>query len=210
MKRCILSSLLVILIMGFTSTNAQAIIYGFNDSDTTSYWVDNHGTGRYTGFTANLDFPDGGQSSDYLNGTIFEFDTIFNITSFEITLTGHGDNSSQDIDIFFNVNGNWEFVAAYNVDYNIPFTLTMDILSQQLKYNGSYVASISYDMSKFVGIDSFQVAYGCHFWHDSTSVAITAEDSSHSPVIPEPMTIMMLISSLAGLSITRIKKRLLK
>ena len=209
MNRCIISFILVMLVMVFTSTNAHAITYGFTDSDTTSYWVDNHGSGRYTGFTANLDFPDGGQPSDYLNGNVFEFDTIFNITSFEITLSGHGDNSSQDIDIFFNVNGNWEFVAAYDVGYNTPFTLSIDLLSQQLKYNGSDVAPISYDMSNFVGIDSFQVAYGCHFWHDSTSVAITAE-YSHSQVIPEPLTIIMFISSLAGLSFRRIKKLIIK
>ncbi len=174
--------------------------YIFSDSDNTSYWVNNHGSGRDTGFTASLDFPDGGDISNYANGVVFEFDEqLDSVTTFSVTLTGHGDNSSQPIDIFFNLGGSdedWEFVGSYNVAQNINFTLSVDLVNQRLIYNGTDVGAVDYNMNRFIGIDSFLVAYGCHFWHDSTSVNVIAENLV---IIPEPISFILFGFSLVGL-----------
>lgn len=192
-----------------SSSSIKANTVKFDDADSTSYYVENAGTGRDAGFEADLYFPDGGDSSLYTYD-IFEFDDYYStssITDFTITLAGHGLNNSHSIEIYLNLKPEWgwQLITSYNVDQYQTFTLTLDILNQQLLYDNSYAKDIDYAMSNFVGIDSFNVGYGCHFWHDSTSVSVAG---SYSEPIPEPVTCVTLFIGIVGLLIKHRKNRI--
>ena len=202
MKRSVFFVLSVII---FSSVSLTVSAYQFTDEDVTAYYIDNAGSGRFTAFDAELYFPAGGDSSNYQNGDIFEFDNYYNnITSFKVTLTGHGLNNSDYIDVFFNIGGVWSFVDKYHVTPYTNFTLTFDLLNQEMLYNNSYVKDINFSMMNFVGVDYFEVGYGCHFWHDSTSVEVSAYETT--PAVPEPMTIILFSLSLVGIVRKRLKQ----
>ena len=192
-------------VMVFLSVSLSASAYQFTDEDMTAYYIDNHSSYRDTRFEAELYFPSGGDSSNYQNGEIFEFDSYYNnISSFKVTLQGHGLNNSDYIDIFFNIGGVWSFVDKYQVAQYSNFTLTLDLLNQQMLYNNNYVKDINYSMQNFIGVNYFEVGYGCHFWHDSTGVELSAYESN--PPVPEPMTVVLLGLSLVGIARKKFRK----
>jgi hypothetical protein len=122
-----------------------------------------------------------------------------NVSLFDITLTGHGDNSSSPIDISLSFDDNlatYSGVAAYNVADNTSFTLSLDILGNDLLYNGTDVGDLSHvSLASFDGLDHFWIGYGCHFWHDSSEVNIDQPTPT-----PEPATVFLLGSGLIGLA----------
>ena len=126
-----------------SSISLTASAYQFTDADSTSFYIDNHKDYRDTRFEAELYFPVGGDSSNYQSGDIFEFDNYYNnITDLKVTLTGHGFNNSEFIDVFFNIGGSWSFVDKYRVDKYTNFSITFDLLNQQMLYNNNYVKDI--------------------------------------------------------------------
>ena len=207
-KSLIIPIIFSILLISFP---AKANTVDFKDVDSSSHYIDNSGSGRDTTFEADLYFPDGGDSSLYSDGMgVFEFDNYYNtnsINTFTITLAGHALNNNQTIEIFLNLTGTWIAVpgASYTADLWNNFTLTMDILNQQLLYNDVYVGDINYAMANFVGIDSFKVGYGCHFTHDSTSVHVAG---SYTTPIPEPVTCITLLLGIFGLALKHNKYKI--
>jgi len=209
-KSLIISIIFSIILISFT---AKANTVDFKDVDSTNHYIDNHGTGRDTTFEAELYFPDGGDSSLYSDGNgVFEFDNYYNtnsITDFTITLAGHALNNDQTIDIFLNLtpgdDTKWQLITSHYAEETDPFSMTLDILNQQLLYNDVYAKDITYSMSNFVGVDSFQVGYGCHFWHDSTSVHVAG---SYDTPIPEPITCITLLAGIFGLAIKHRKNKI--
>ena len=175
-------SLLILFIFStlIISSPLQANSVQYDYTDSSPAQISHSGPGRDTHFDADLYFPDASEGT-YSNG-IFEFDDYFNsnsITEFTITLAGHGQDSySESIEIFLNIDG-WDYITSHYVPRQYTsFTLTLDILHQQLLYNDVYVKNFDFDMSNFVGIDFFQVGYGCHFYHDSTTVHVAGSYST--------------------------------
>jgi hypothetical protein len=125
------------------------------------------------------------------------------VTLFDITLAGHGDNSSHPIDIFlsFDDKATYTKVASYNVQNNTSFTLALDIFNNDLLYQGNDVGNLSnVSLASFEGLDHFWLGYGCHFWHDSSTVRI-----DQATPTPEPATMLLLGSGLIGVAYLRRK-----
>lgn len=125
------------------------------------------------------------------------------VTLFDITLAGHGDNSSYPIDIFlsFDDKATYTKVASYNVQNNISFTLALDVLNNDLLYQGNDVGNLSnVSLASFEGLDHFWLGYGCHFWHDSSTVRI-----DQATPTPEPASMLLLGPGLIGLAYLRRK-----
>lgn len=189
--------LLCFLCVVLSVPSVYGVPFQFEDAHVQTKSIDVAGSGRYTGFTANLDFPAGGDLSNYPSGSIFEYDDVIgSVTQFDIVLSGYGDNSNDPINIFVNVNGTWSPVASYNVNQNLLFTLTIDLVSNNLNYwdigGGSGTSALqNISMLDFIGVDSFQVGYGCHFTHSSTTVRLQGS-TWNGTTIPEPGSLLLL------------------
>jgi len=162
----------------FLCTATMASALSFYDSvkseDYISTWRSNSPDTRYT---YNLDLP-----------SWYDSDLV---TKFDLTLTGHGDNSGKAIDFYVSVDDkfSWTKVGSYDAPNWEPFKETIDILG----YKGL-----------FDGHDNFDVAYGCHYWHEMTEVNI-----EQNPV-PEPTTMLLLGAGIFGLAGVGRKKILKK
>lgn len=216
MKR-LLGLVTVIMVLTVVYTNSDAAVYRFYDKYDTDYYFDVAGPGRDTSLEIPFAFPDGGLISHYLTGDDpyrFEFDDEeIIIDSFKITLTGDSNNSSDAIDIFFNLAGHpiydyqWPsnpVISCQYVPYMSPFTITLDFCAEdrlKVYYDHNY-QQVRYDIhydwkNNFANIDYFEVGYGCHFWERSTEVEIIAETAPIA--IPEPSTIILMCAGIAGL-----------
>jgi hypothetical protein len=167
--------LLVFLMSGlaFASSLHHEVI------DDRDFWVSTDDS--TPAFWADLDLPSW-YDSDY-------------VTSFDITLTGDGDNTDgYPINVFLGFDGHSSYteVASHDVEQGIPFTLILDIDDNALWYNGTKVGSLSnVSLGDFDGKGSFSVGYACHFWHRSTELDISQ--------VPIPGAVWLLGSGLVGL-----------
>jgi hypothetical protein len=207
----------VVLVIICISTVSQAVAvpsqyeYQFSDMVADSRWIDTSLSVPPEDAWFYLEFPAGEEQVEILTagsytGTLGAFaydDVVDDLVSFNITLNGHGDNSSLPINIFLSFlpdHSDMQEVAGYDVDENTYFTLTLDMVNKDLLYNGGDVGDV--DMSAyggtdpFLGIDGFWVGYSCHFWHDSSDVEVTAT--------PEPCSLVLV--GLGGLALLRKRK----
>lgn len=173
----------------------------YHDQFDANYWISTDTASPK--YWAQLYFPDSQVRGSYGAG-LFEYDNyVGSVENLKIILRGDGDNSSYPIDIFLaygNSHSAFTKVASYNVPNNVPFSLTLDILNNDLLLNGSDVGNLSnVNLASFVGFDTFWVGYGCHFWHRSTEVDVGVNS------VPEPATLIMLISGLIGVIAFRTK-----
>lgn len=174
---------LVITISGIASANSF-----HNETTTPDVWIESwHNDEPAANGWFQLDLP------DWYDPAV--------VTFFEITMGGHGDNSTEPINIFLSFDGKatYKEIASYDVAPSAYFTLTLDILSGELLYNNTVVGPLdNVELTSFNGYDSFYIGYGCHFWHDYSQVDIIDN-------VPEPMTILLLGFGLLGLGLARRK-----
>lgn len=187
-----------------------AAAVSFTDSATQNVWIDTSGSGAAGNGWFNLGLP---TLADWGLSTYSQVDL------FTITLSGYGDNSSQAINMFLDFDddhssGGYTSVAAYNVQNNVPFTLTLDIKNKDLLYavNGGTPQDVGnladniIDLFDNAGVNSFWLGYGCHFWHDASTVTLSKAGGGQPPV-PEPATMLLLGTGLVGFAVPRLRKR---
>ncbi len=189
-----------LIVLLLIASNSQAFNFDFYDEVVANQQISSLSGERYDGFTANLKFPTSA-SSEY-------YPLSYNdITRFEITLAGYGNAPNGDISVYLNLNSMWIELASYTVDENDEFCLKVDLKND--KEVESYING-----DDFMGIDSFQVAYGGNFSHSSTSVNLEWSGGYVMMVvvvpepepIPEPASLILLLAGILKLSLRSIKR----
>ncbi len=206
--------LFLMFFIGLTCNFANASVYTYSESDSESKWINIATHHPDESYVIDFGFPDGG-SGEYANG-VFEFDDYRdNIETFNITMTGDGGYFGGHWDgvtlyISMDDGSSWTSLGTDNIERDTVFTMTWDLLNKTISYHSvtaDYTRDIAlanqYDLDNFLGKDGFKLAYGCHFWHRSTSLSLAVNDGG-APV-PEPLTIVLFGQMLLALIL---KKRM--
>ncbi len=179
MKRILMVAAALVFLFGMVVPAGAIVILDY-DSD---------GIFEYT-YNANHDYVshEGNQYMDW--SSIFtlylpeSYDSSL-VTVFTITLHGSdADNTTQTIELYMNDGGdssNYTDIGGKSIPNNNPFSIQWDVFQS------------GFDLSSLDGDSYFNAGYGCHFYHDSTTVHI--EQSA----VPLPAGIFLLGSGILGL-----------